>query len=135
MPGNHLHMLRRLRTGLNGRKLIVGIESSCDDTSVCVIDECKNVLFEYSKSQKLLHQTFGGVVPQLAAQGHKLAFRQISSDPNFLRYFRTNSIKCIAVTTGPGIGACLNAGYEFASLMSQLYKIPMMPINHLVHVI
>jgi N6-L-threonylcarbamoyladenine synthase len=115
-------------------KFIAAIESSCDDTCISIINNCHKILYSNIISQKNIHRPFGGVVPQLAAQGHRNSFQKLlyfGSCKNILSPF----IKCVAVTAGPGIGNCLNAGFEFGKHLASFHKVPLLPVNHLVNII
>ena len=114
------------------RNIIFAIESSCDDTCLAIMNRNNEVIYEYKCSQKKLHQPFGGVVPQLAAIGHRTSFLKILSEDRVHKFLKSNCVKFIAVTTGPGIGSCLNVGYEIARQLSRSNNFPMIPINHLV---
>lgn len=121
-----------LRTRGMFRNCIIAIESSCDDSSLAILNNKNKIIYELNSSQKNTHQPFGGIVPQLAAQGHKAAFTRFIEDRLLKRIIKTKSVKYIALTTGPGIRNCLSAGYEFAAFLSRSQNIPVIPINHLV---
>ena len=116
---------------------ILGIETSCDETAVSVL-ETKNgkikVLSNTISSQIKLHAKYGGVVPNLAAREHvkniehvlKLALKQAS-----LLKSDFNKIDLIAVTRGPGLGPALLVGITFAKTLAWKYKKPLVGVNHL----
>ena len=114
------------------KPLIIAIESSCDDSCLAILSSNNKLIREFRSSQKNLHQPFGGVVPQLAAQGHRSSFSKFLEEDFIRRVFRRNRIEFIAVTAGPGIGSCLNVGYDVAAQMARSNNIPLVPINHLV---
>ena len=114
------------------RNIVIAIESSCDDTCLAILNTNNDVIHEYKYSQKNLHQPFGGVVPQLAAQGHRNAFQKILAEDRLREFINSNNLKYIAVTAGPGIGSCLNVGYEIACQISRTNNVPLFTINHLV---
>lgn len=124
----------RLLKGLATKKrnIVIAIESSCDDTCLAILNTKNDIIHEYKYSQKKLHQPFGGVVPQLAAHGHRNSFQKILAEDRLREYFKSNKVKYIAVVTGPGIGSCLNVGYELACQISRINKVPLFAINHLV---
>ncbi|MCI6988667.1 MAG: tRNA (adenosine(37)-N6)-threonylcarbamoyltransferase complex transferase subunit TsaD [Campylobacter sp.] len=109
--------------------MILGIESSCDDSSVALIDantfECK---FYKKISQELDHAKFGGVVPELAARLHTAAF------PNLLKEIEPffGSIKAVCVTNEPGLSVSLITGVSMAKSISVALDIPLIAINHLI---
>lgn len=116
---------------------ILGIETSCDETAVSVLEVKNNkvrILSNIISSQIKLHAKYGGVVPNLAAREHvknighvfELALkhaRLLKSD--------FNSIDLIAVTRGPGLGPALLVGITFAKTIAWKYQKPLIGINHL----
>lgn len=125
-----MRLLKGLATA--GRNNVIAIESSCDDACLAIMNTKNEIIHEYKYSQKQLHQAFGGVVPQLAAQGHRNSFHKILTEDLIQECFKQKTVKYIAVTTGPGIGSCLNVGYEIASQLSRSNNVPLVSINHLV---
>ncbi len=111
------------------KSLILAIESSCDDSSLAIID--KNTLecvFFKKISQELAHSKFGGVVPELAARLHTTALPQILSECK--DYF--NRLCAIAVTNEPGLNVSLLGGVTMAKLLSLSLKLPLIAVNHLI---
>lgn len=119
----------------NPQRLVLAIESSCDDTSLAVMNLSGHLIYKLQESQRNIHKPFWGVVPQLAAQGHWRSLNNFAKD-NFIRkILNDNLVSHIAVTAGPGIGSCLNSGFEFCKILSNLHRIPLLSINHLVRLI
>lgn len=114
------------------KDVLFAIESSCDDTCFSIIKTNNDIVNEYRHSQKKLHQPFGGVVPQLAAQGHRNSFQQILVQDSIHKYIASKIVKFIAVTSGPGIGSCLATGFDVARQLARSNNIPLIPVNHLV---
>lgn len=111
------------------KSLILAIESSCDDSSLAIID--KNTLecvFFKKISQELAHSKFGGVVPELAARLHTTALPQILNECK--DYF--NKLCAIAVTNEPGLNVSLLGGVTMAKLLSLSLKLPLIAVNHLI---
>lgn len=111
------------------KSLILAIESSCDDSSLAIID--KNTLecvFFKKISQELAHSKFGGVVPELAARLHTTALPQILSECK--DYF--NKLCAIAVTNEPGLNVSLLGGVTMAKVLSLSLKLPLIAVNHLI---
>jgi N6-L-threonylcarbamoyladenine synthase len=120
--------------------LILGIETSCDETSASIVEikrGCFNILSNVISSQIKIHQKYGGVVPELAARKHTeniipvidLALSKISP-------FRKGGLggfklDAIAVVAGPGLATSLVVGVETAKTLAWSWKIPLIPINHL----
>lgn len=111
------------------KTLILGIESSCDDSSLAMIDknsfEC---VFHKKISQELAHAEFGGVVPELAARLHTTALPQILSECK--GYF--NKLCAIAVTNEPGLSVSLLGGVTMAKVLSLSLQVPLIAVNHLI---
>ncbi len=117
---------------LASQRLLMAIESSCDDSSLAVLNMTGKLVYKIQHSQKNIHKPFWGVVPQVAAYGHKRSFLDFSRDRFLRRILNQNLVKYIAVTSGPGIGACISAGYDYASFISNTFNIPLITVNHLV---
>lgn len=111
---------------------IIAIESSCDDTCIAIIQKNNKVIHEYKASQKKLHQPFGGIVPQLASFGHRTSFQKFMGADLLQTIMKKNQVQLIAVTSGPGIGSCLNTGFDIATQLSRSNNVPLLKINHLV---
>ena len=125
--------MRLLRNqSLTMKPLIIAIESSCDDTCLAILRRDNKLIHEFKASQKRLHQPFGGIVPQLATNGHRSSFHEFLGSDLLQTILKKKMVQFIAVTTGPGIGSCLNSGYEIAIQLSRSNNIPLLPINHLV---
>ena len=109
--------------------IILGIESSCDDTSAALLDCSEQgcfVIKEKTASQLDIHQKYGGVVPELAGRAH--AENIIPLIENILK---KNKPDTIAVSSGPGLITGLLVGVQTAATLSYLTDIPLKSINHL----
>ncbi|MFA4831425.1 MAG: tRNA (adenosine(37)-N6)-threonylcarbamoyltransferase complex transferase subunit TsaD [Patescibacteria group bacterium] len=110
--------------------LILGIESSCDDTSVALVEANKNeikILAEKTASQIEVHKKYGGVVPEIAGRKHAekiLPLIEAVMDGQ-------NKPDVIAVTAGPGLMTGLLVGVTAAQTLSYLWNVPVTPINHI----
>jgi N6-L-threonylcarbamoyladenine synthase len=119
------------RVGRNKLALTLGIETSCDETSVALVDGGRKVLANVIHSQIDLHKDFGGVVPELAARDHleklphllDLAFERSGATPE--------DVEDIAVTRGPGLAGCLLVGVGIAEGLSASWSRPVTGVNHL----
>ena len=113
---------------------ILGIESSCDDTSVAITNNRK-VLSNIVSSQKI-HQKYGGVVPELASRSHQKNIIPVTSLALKIANIKKNQLNAIAFTRGPGLLGSLLVGCSFAKSLSLSLKIPLIEINHMrAHVI
>lgn len=108
---------------------ILGIESSCDDTSAAVIsDGClrSNII----ASQKV-HEAYGGVVPELASRAHQQNIVPVVSEAVRQAGLSLSDISAIAFTRGPGLLGSLLVGTSFAKGLSIGLDIPLVDVNHL----
>jgi len=113
---------------------VLGIESSCDDTSVGIVELAKNTAHlrvNVTASQVLLHRKYGGVVPEVAAREHALTI--LPTIQAAMKKARTTwkAIDAIAVTAGPGLQTALRVGVEAARTLSWLHKKPIVRVNHI----
>jgi len=111
--------------------LILGIESSCDETAAAVLKDGKKLLSDIINSQVDIHALYGGVVPELASRQH---IRNISCVvDNALKEagLTLDQIDGLAVTEGPGLIGCLLVGHTYAKALSLVGKIPMVGVDHL----
>lgn len=120
---------------------ILGIETSCDETAVAVLEVKRNkirVLSNVVSSQVKLHAKYGGVVPSLAAREHTKNIEHVfrtaldkASPLRNLSRLNLDNIDLIAVTRGPGLGPSLLVGIAFARTLAWKYDKPLVGVNHL----
>ena len=110
---------------------ILGIESSCDDTSISIVDNDKNIIANETLSQNQIHKDYKGVVPELAARNHVLYIDKILKLILKKNQIRITDIDLIAATVGPGLIGGLLVGLTFAKTLSQVNAIPFIGVNHL----
>jgi N6-L-threonylcarbamoyladenine synthase len=111
--------------------LVLGIETSCDDTSVAVIENGSKIRSNVISSQIDLHQKFGGVVPELAARCHLetiLPIYQLAMDEAGVTL---GDIQLVAATYGPGLVGSLLVGLSFAKGLALAQEIPLIGVNHI----
>ena len=115
--------------------IILGIETSCDETSVSIIKEFKDgnikILSNVISSQVNVHKEFGGVVPELAARSHIEKIDLIAKKALSESKVELDEIDAIASTAGPGLVVCLNVGLNFGKALSKSLNIPFIAVNHL----
>ena len=114
--------------------IVLGIETSCDETAVSI---CKNgnILSNVISSQ-IVHADFGGVVPEIASREHEKMLNNITIKALSDASIRLNQIQGIAVTSGPGLAGSLLTGVSFAKGLALGLGIKVIPINHLeAHII
>ncbi|MDA9558655.1 tRNA (adenosine(37)-N6)-threonylcarbamoyltransferase complex transferase subunit TsaD [Alphaproteobacteria bacterium] len=110
---------------------ILGIESSCDDTSIAIVDSDKNIIANEVLSQNNVHKEYKGIVPELAARNHVLFIDKVLKKILNKNNLSLNNIDLIAATAGPGLIGGLLVGLTFAKTLAQVNKIPFIGVNHL----
>ena len=98
--------------------LILGIESSCDETSVSIIKDGRTILSNIISSQINIHREFGGVVPEIASRQHLEAINGVMSAALDEAGVTLSDINAIAVTAGPGLVGALLVGVSFAKSLA-----------------
>jgi N6-L-threonylcarbamoyladenine synthase len=111
--------------------IILGIESSCDETGIAIVRDGTDILSNVISSQVDLHAQYGGIIPELASRQHMLSigpvFRQACTDAKIT----TSGIDMVAATTGPGLAGALIIGTNFAKGLSLGLGVPFRSINHM----
>jgi N6-L-threonylcarbamoyladenine synthase len=110
---------------------ILGIDTSCDDTSAGVISEGSRVLSSVVHSQVQVHHPYGGVVPELASREHLGKISTIVNEALDQASITQKDLDGIAVTVGPGLIGSLLVGLYFAKAFAYVLNIPYVGINHL----
>lgn len=113
------------------KKYILGIESSCDDTSVAVVDAEGNVLSSVIKSQVEIHSEWGGVFPEYASRAHVVNILPAVQEALAEAKLDKDEIEAIGVTRGPGLIGSLLVGLNTATGLGAGWQIPVIGINHL----
>ena len=108
---------------------ILGIESSCDDTSAAVI--CDGVLLSNVIASQAVHESFGGVVPELASRAHQQNIVPVVSEAIKRSGLKKEDISAVAFTRGPGLMGSLLVGNSFAKGFALSQSIPLVDVNHL----
>ena len=109
--------------------IILGIESSCDDTSAAVIED--GVLLSNVIASQEVHKAYGGVVPELASRAHELNIVPVVSEALSRAGVTPADLSAIAFTRGPGLLGSLLVGTSFAKAMGLALEIPIIDVNHL----
>ena len=109
--------------------IILGIESSCDDTSAAVVRD--GVMLSNVISSQAVHEAFGGVVPELASRAHQQNIIPVVSEALKRAGVKKEELSAIAFTRGPGLMGSLLVGTSFAKGFSSALGIPMIDVNHL----
>ena len=109
--------------------MILALESSCDETAVAVFDPARGLAGEWIHSQIALHENYGGVVPDLASREHLKNLGPLLR--RALEVVPPAGVTKIAVTTGPGLAACLAMGLAAAKSLGLAWRVPVAGVNHL----
>lgn len=110
---------------------ILGIETSCDETSAAVVEDGVRVLSNVIASQTDLHQRFGGVVPEIASRRHVELILPAIDEALERSQTNLNDIECIGVINRPGLIGALIVGVAAAKAISYAAGIPIVPVHHL----
>jgi N6-L-threonylcarbamoyladenine synthase len=110
--------------------LILGIESSCDETAASVVRDGREALSSIIKSQIDVHRAFGGVVPEIAAREHLRIIDTIVQQALAEASLELSDIDAIAVTQGPGLIGALLVGIAYAKGLAFASGKPLVPVNH-----
>ena len=110
---------------------ILGIDTSCDDTSAAVVVDGRQVLSNAVNSQIKLHHPYGGVVPELASREHIRNIVPVVNEALSTANLEVEDLDGIAVTIGPGLIGSLLVGLYYAQGLAYVNQIPMVGINHL----
>ena len=117
------------------KTIILGIETSCDETAVSIIQENENnkpsILSNIISSQVDVHKEFGGVVPELAARSHIEKIDLIAKKAIKESKIKIEEIDAVAATAGPGLIVCLSVGLSFGKTIALSLNKPFIAINHL----
>jgi len=109
--------------------IILGIESSCDDTSAALVKEGKirsNII-----ANQEIHKSFGGVVPELASRAHQQNIVPVVNEALKIANIKKEELDAIAFTRGPGLLGSLLVGTSFAKSLSLALNIPLIDVNHM----
>ncbi len=110
---------------------ILGIESSCDETSVSIIKNGCEEIATVVLSQMDTHSNFGGVVPEIASRMHVENITMVIEECLRKANMKMEDIDAIAVTYGPGLIGCLLIGVTAAATLSYIYNKPLVPVHHI----
>ena len=109
--------------------IVLGIETSCDETAASVCADGK--IISSIVSQQTIHEKFGGVVPEIASRAHEILLNHIVDKAIINAKIKLSQIEAISVTQGPGLAGTLLTGISFAKGLGFGLKIPVIPVNHL----
>ncbi|MEG1142640.1 MAG: tRNA (adenosine(37)-N6)-threonylcarbamoyltransferase complex transferase subunit TsaD [Clostridia bacterium] len=109
----------------------LSIESSCDETSVAILKDGKEVLSNIVSSQIQIHKAFGGVVPEIASRYHTKNISYIVKEAIEKACITFKDLDYIGVTYGPGLVGALLVGVSYAKCLAYRLNIPIVPVHHI----
>ena len=111
--------------------LTLGIESSCDETSVAVVKNGREILSNIVDTQIPIHEKYGGVVPEIASRNHIEAISRVTRKALEEAKVKFEDIDCITPTYGPGLVGALLVGLSYAKALSFAIDKPLVGVNHI----
>lgn len=113
------------------RRLILAVESSCDETSVAVIEDGTKIVSNIVASQVKSHQRFGGVVPEVASRHHVEEITLCMEEALDKANIKPDELSGVGVTYGPGLVGALLIGISAAKAFAWAHDLPLIPVNHM----
>ncbi len=110
--------------------LTLGIESSCDDTAIAILDD-DDIVVSLRSGQDDIHTLFGGVVPELASREHLRAIQPLFDAALKQARYTLDDIELIAATQGPGLVGSLLVGFSYAKALACVKNIPLVGVDHI----
>ena len=111
--------------------IVLGIETSCDETAVAVVEDGRTIRSNLVSSQIDVHRRYGGVVPELASRAHVEVLNPLIEEALFQAGIRYSDLEGVAVTAGPGLVGALLVGLAAAKAISLATGAPLIGVNHL----
>jgi N6-L-threonylcarbamoyladenine synthase len=111
--------------------VIIGIETSCDETAAAVVSAEGSVRADIVRSQEEVHGRFGGVVPELAGRRHIETIDHVVQEALSRAGVCVRDLRAVAVTSGPGLIGALLVGVSYGKALAYARGIPLVPVNHL----
>ena len=110
--------------------IVLGIETSCDETSVSLVEQGKRIISNEVSSSLAFHEQYGGIVPEIASRMQLETIAQVAESALKKSGLRLKDIDAVSVTSGPGLPGSLLTGVSFAKSLSLGLDIPLLGINH-----
>jgi len=127
--------LHFITTNFSEERLVLGIETSCDDTGIAVVSDVRGVVSQRVSSQYDVHRSYQGVVPHLARRAHQqnieILLKEVMEGAQASSPLDFAKLSAIAVTAGPGLGPCLGVGLDKAKELAMHHNLPFIAVNHL----
>ncbi|KAE9610752.1 hypothetical protein Lal_00021192 [Lupinus albus] len=115
----------------HGDLIVLGIETSCDDTAAAVVRSNGEILSHVVSSQADLLVKFGGVAPKMAEEAHSQVIDRVVQEALDKAYMAEKDLSAVAVTIGPGLGLCLRVGVQKARRIAGSFSLPIIGIHHM----
>lgn len=111
--------------------IVLGIESSCDETGISVVKNGREILSNVIATQIEIHARFGGVVPEVASRNHLLAIDTVFDEAIANAGISVSDIDAVAVTYGAGLIGALMVGVSYAKALAYALEVPLIAVNHI----
>ena len=112
-------------------KIILGIESSCDETAISILKNDTELLANVVSTQIAVHKKYGGVMPEIASRLHVENIGVVLKEALETAGITMDEVSAIAVTSGPGLIGALHVGLQCAKTLALMYHKPLIPVHHL----
>lgn len=120
-----------IMTEFQKKTLILGIETSCDETAAAIVEDGRHIRSNVVASQIKSHKRFGGVVPEIASRHHVEQFTLVCEEALENAHVSWSDLDAIAVTQGPGLVGALLIGVNGAKALAYAHQLPIVPVHHL----
>ncbi|KAJ2803908.1 Mitochondrial tRNAs modification protein, partial [Coemansia helicoidea] len=114
-----------------GTLRVLGIESSCDDTAAAIVSGDGQIISETCRHQHQVHETYGGIVPGLAADHHLRNMPLVVHETLEKAGMRMSDVDAVAVTRGPGLPASLSVGVAAGKTLAAVHGKPLVGVHHM----
>ena len=111
--------------------LILAVETSCDETSIALVEDGRRIHSNVIASQVAMHAAAGGIVPEIAARAHLRWIVPVLDEAWASAGASWSDVSAVAVTQGPGLAGSLLVGINFAKTLAYVHGKPLVPVNHL----
>ncbi|XP_076942694.1 putative tRNA N6-adenosine threonylcarbamoyltransferase, mitochondrial [Bidens hawaiensis] len=115
----------------NNNLVVLGIETSCDDTAAAVVNSNGEILSQVVSSQADLLARYGGIAPKMAEEAHAQVIDQVVQDALDKAKLTEADLSAVAVTIGPGLSLCLRVGVQKARKIAATYQLPIVGVHHM----
>ncbi|XP_002737251.1 tRNA N6-adenosine threonylcarbamoyltransferase, mitochondrial-like [Saccoglossus kowalevskii] len=113
------------------RRLVLGIETSCDETGAAVVDECGSIVGECLHSQKEIHSKNGGIIPPVAQALHEQYIDHVVQNAMDAANIKWTDLSAVATTIMPGLALSLSVGLQYSKDVIKKTGLPFIPVHHM----